>query len=80
MIGQLTVHTLSSASQPIVDRWEWPLESRLHRLVARISPPRESVLAWPPESLRDEDADWLANGFSRMIDAASRSMTGRRLF
>jgi hypothetical protein len=80
VIGQLVVHTLSSASQSIVDGWEWPMTSRLHRLTARISPPRESVLAWPSESLRDDDADWLANAFSRMIDAANRSMTGRRLF
>ena len=80
IIGEVTVHTLSSASQPIVDRWQWPAESRLNWLAARISPARESMLAWPPESLRDDEADLVANGFSRMIDAASRSVTGLRLF
>jgi hypothetical protein len=80
VIGQLIVNTLSSGDQQIVDNWEWPLTMRLHRLTARIAPPRESVLAWPPDSLRDDDADWLANAFSRMIDEASRSMSGRRLF
>jgi len=38
------------------------------------------MLAWPPDSLRDDETDLMANGFSRMIDAASRSMIGRRLF
>lgn len=80
VIGELTVHSLSSASQPIVDRWQWPPDSRLNWLAPRISPLRESMLAWPPDSLRDDEADLMANGFSRMIDAASRSVTGHRLF
>lgn len=37
------------------------------------------MLAWPPDSLRDDEADLMANGSSQNIDAASRSVTGRRL-
>jgi hypothetical protein len=80
-VGELYIHVMSTCSEPtIVNQWIWPIASRPGRLLTQIWPPRESIIAWPPESLTDGDADFIATAFDRIIDAASRSMLGRRLF
>jgi hypothetical protein len=81
VIGQLYVHVMSCPSFPkLIDNWAWPFGSRLARLQAQLWPPKESLIAWPPDSITDGDADIIPLLFNRMIDAASRSMLGRRLF
>jgi hypothetical protein len=80
-IGELYIQVMSTSGNPrIVDRWNWPFASRPARLLTQIWPPRESFIAWPTESLTDSDADFVATAFDHVIDAASRSLTGRRIF
>jgi len=81
VIGELYVHVMSSSGHPdLTAKWNWPAFSRLTRLLIQIWPPKESFIAWPPESLTDHDADTIPTLFSNVIDAASRSLLGRRIF
>jgi hypothetical protein len=81
VIGELYVHVMSTSGNPdIVSRWVWPAASRPGRLLIQIWPARESIVAWPSESLTDGDADFIATAYDRVIDAASRSILGRRIF
>jgi hypothetical protein len=74
VVGELYVHVMSSTGYPdLPAKWIWPT-SRLAR------PARENFIAWPPESLTDGDADTIPTLFSNVIDKASCSLLGRRLF
>jgi hypothetical protein len=81
VIGELYVHVMSSSQHPdLTAKWLWPAFSRLSRLLIQIWPPKESFIAWPPESLTDRDADTIPTLFANVIDASSRSLFGRRIF
>jgi hypothetical protein len=71
---------MSSSNIDIINRWAWPPFSRISRSMIQIWPLKESFIAWPTDSFRDEDADLIPNIFNRMVDQASRSITGRRIF
>ena len=81
VIGELYIHVMSSTGHPdLTAKWAWPPFSRISRLLIQIWPPKESFIAWPPESLTDRDADTIPTLFANVIDAASRSLLGRRIF
>lgn len=81
VIGELYVHVMSSSGHPdLTAKWVWPAFSRLSRLLIQVWPAKESFIAWPPDSLTDRDADTVPTLFSNVVDAASRSLLGRRIF
>jgi hypothetical protein len=80
-VGDLYVHVMSTSGNPdIVSRWVWPIRSRPGMLLIGIWPIKESIITWPPESLTDSDADFVATAHDLAVDAASRSVLGRRMF
>jgi hypothetical protein len=81
-VGQLYVHTMSSAYSETVAKWYWGLgpAPTAGKLLAQIHPHKESIIAWPPTALTDRSADDIAGAFKRYTDALSLSMLGRRLF
>lgn len=81
VIGELYVHVMSSTGHPdLISKWAWPAFSQISRLLIQIWPVKESFIAWPSESLSDRDADNIPTIFSNVVDAASRSLFGRRIF
>lgn len=83
IIGNLLVHTMSTSADPdIVARWDWggPTTRLSKQRLVQIVPPKESIVVWPPPSLTDFEAQFVANAFDSVIDAASRSAFGNRLF
>jgi hypothetical protein len=77
-VGRLYVHVMSSVHADTVAKWYWglgpaPIEGRL---LAQIFPHKESIIAWPPQSLSDQSADGIAGAFKRYTDAISLSLLG----
>jgi hypothetical protein len=73
---------MSSAFSDTVAKWYWGLgpAPAAGKLLAQISPPKESIIAWPPIGLTDQSADIIAAAFKLYTDAMSLSMLGRRLY
>ena len=78
VIGNLFVHIISGDADT-VSRWVWPSGSPLTIKLVQITPTRESIVVWPPQSLTDFELDSISTAFERVIDGASRSFGGRRL-
>lgn len=79
VIGNFFVHAMSG-DPPTVARWTWPFGSRISLNLPQIFPPKETFIAWPPQRLTDFEVELVTNAFERVIDGASRSISGRRLF
>jgi hypothetical protein len=80
VVGNLFVHVISTSGDPsTVSRWIWPSGSPLTLKLVQIAPTRESIVVWPPQSLTDFETELISTAFERVIDGASRSLTGRRL-
>jgi hypothetical protein len=79
VIGNLFVHVMSGDADT-VSGWNWPLGSPLAAKLVQIVPEKENFVLWPRQPLTDFEAGLIADFFKTVVDEASRSMTGRRLF
>jgi hypothetical protein len=78
VIGNLFVHVISGDPDTI-SRWIWPAGSPLTLKLVQIVPAKESIVVWPPIGLTDFEIELISTAFERVIDGASRSLTGLRL-
>ena len=78
--GCLYVHVMSSVNPENVNKWAETLPCRIGPLLVPLHPPKEGLVAWPPVSLTDRQADEIASAFHRYVENISRSLLGRRLF
>ena len=82
VIGNLYAHTMSTSGDPsLIAGWDWGGSStRLANRLVQIVPSKQSAVVWPPPSLTDFEAQIVAYAFDLVVDAASRSAFGNRLF
>jgi hypothetical protein len=72
VVGRLYVHVASSATD-IFEHWH------LNRpdLLVQIWPVRRNIVAWPPTTMTDRDADRIAGAFHRSSDEMGQRMVER---
>ena len=73
ILGQLYILAISSEFADIPVKWGWAGVPTVPARLARISPPKESIIAWPPSSLTDQEAEALSHAFFDWIDGIGRA-------
>jgi hypothetical protein len=71
VIGNLFVHIFSSIGDPqMVSRWVWPPGSLISLKLPQIFPPKEDLIAWPPQGLTDFEVELVETSVERVFAGA----------
>jgi hypothetical protein len=73
VVGELYVHTFSGAHGNFVRDWHWKSAPRARAVLAPLWPIRHDLIAWPMNSISDNEAIGYSRAFFDWVDAIGRA-------